>query len=297
MPTDFFSLPINDHLSSSVSLRTCNQIDILVIENKFFQAAISIQGSQVLFFKRRDEPLPLIWLSKTCDFVKGVPIRGGVPICWPWFTDLGGEPFHGFARILNWKLVDIKDDEENISLHLSLTDNDFTHSIWDHDFILDVIIEFNKFGMSIELSSLGNYSATAALHTYLNVKDILSCRTYGLGNQFFDTVKNVPNCTASVPFVCEGDTGGIFSDAHSTTILTDDLCKRNVVVSHFNNSDVVFWNPGLEKTKSIDDIDDEEFRYFICIETACVTLPLITTETGSHCFGFKLYSSLIEDSV
>ena len=89
------------------------------------------QGAQILSYRRGTQP-PLIWLSEQAAYQRGQGVRGGVPVCWPWFGDLtrnppavqamvsGEAPFHGLVRTLDWQLGEVEQLNTGVRVSLSL---------------------------------------------------------------------------------------------------------------------------------------------------------------------------------
>ena len=120
-------------LSASVNQSTFGELPVLVIKHKTCSAAVSLQGAHLLFWQPSTETTPVIWLSQKANFKKEVAIRGGVPVCWPWFGKLG-DPMHGFARLVEWQLDSCKEDNNGVDLTLSLTNNQQTERFFHKTF-------------------------------------------------------------------------------------------------------------------------------------------------------------------
>lgn len=280
-----FTLPVVETLSPGITRRKMDELNILVIQTAFCQAAVALQGANLLTWKPASQSRPVIWLSDNTPFKTGVPIRGGVPICWPWFTDLGGRPFHGFARLLPWQLTALSSSRGSLSLTLSVSDSPQTRIWWDHRFLLDMTLNFTPEVCELLLTANGNFTATAALHSYLWTPNIHTTQVNGVGKQAYDTVAGKIVQRLLQPLTLNGEFGAIFSCPDKQTVLSDGT--RTVTLTHINNSDVVVWNPWQRRAQQIDDMPDDGWRSFICLETAAINRPLISTHQHPASLGVQ----------
>lgn len=280
-----FTLPVEETLSPGITRRKMDELEVLVIQTPYCQAAIALQGAHLLTWKPADQSRPVLWLSDITPFKTGVPIRGGVPVCWPWFTDLGGEPFHGFARILPWQLTALENTKQSLSLTLTLSDTPQTRRWWDHAFNLQLSFTFTREVCELMLTASGHFNTTAALHSYLATSDLNNVTIEGTGSEGYDTVKDQPVKSMALPLTPEGEFGVIFSRPSSQTHLTE--AARTLTLTHVNNSNVVVWNPGEQRARLIADIPDDGWPGFLCIETAAIDRPLISTHLQPATMGVQ----------
>lgn len=119
-----FTLPVVEQISPYISQRQLDELPVVVVSHPKVRAAISLQGAHLLAYQPSGEQ-PIIWLSNNTPFKEGIAIRGGVPICWPWFGPTA-QPAHGFARILPWTLSAHDENENGVILTFTLEDNDMT---------------------------------------------------------------------------------------------------------------------------------------------------------------------------
>ncbi len=291
-----FALPVKTPLGTGTTLRQIGELEVLIVDTPYCQAAVSLQGAQLLAWKPASQPRQVLWLSGTTPFQTGVPIRGGVPVCWPWFTDLGGEPFHGFARLLPWRITGMVPSQRAVNLTLALRDTPQTRQWWDHPFHLELNIILGESHCELTLIAHGDYRATAALHSYFYTPDIAGISIKGTGNQGFDTVAGVNKMLRSLPFTLNGETGIIFSAPEPQTSIHDHATACDVIISHRNNSNIVVWNPGATRAAHINDIPDGSYRNFVCVETACVDRPLVSTHQHPASLGVQFHISAVGSS-
>ncbi|HCD5409188.1 TPA: D-hexose-6-phosphate mutarotase [Klebsiella oxytoca] len=280
-----FTLPVLETLSPGITRRKMDELEVVVIQTPFCKAAIALQGAHLLTWKPSRQAYPVLWLSDCTPFKIGVPIRGGVPVCWPWFTDLGGEPFHGFARILPWRLTALDNNKTSFALTLKLNDTPQTRQLWDHTFQLEMTLTFTAEVCELLLTAHGSFSATAALHSYLSTPDIRATQIYGVGMQGYDTVAGEPVQNLPSPLSLSGEFGTIFPQAKKQTALVTPA--RTLTLTHVNNSNVVVWNPWQQRAEQISDMSDDGWQNFVCLETAAIDSPLVSTPQHPASIGVQ----------
>lgn len=222
------------------------------VNHKYFEAIILTQGAQLVSFKTHDSQ-QLLWHSSLDLFEKGKPFRGGVPICWPWFAD-EKIPKHGFARILEWELIEKIEQKDAVVVKFLLKENDYTLDVFPYKFKLTLAMYLSKDGFNINLNVDTSLKTTGALHTYLYVTDISQCDIIGIETTTLKIHKKIDN---------------IYNEANTQTEIID--LNKKVMVNHTNNSDVVVWNPWKEDSKSLNDMTNNDYKNMICIETARIS--------------------------
>ncbi|RKS86929.1 glucose-6-phosphate 1-epimerase [Orbus hercynius] len=257
---------------------------LLLITHPKCHAAISLQGGHLLYWQPTGENTPIIWLSENAQFKKHVAIRGGMPICWPWFGQ-AGNPAHGFARIVDWTLQSHQETENGIDIVLCLTANEQTQPYWQNDFELSLHLHLGE-TCSAELTSLGNFDATSALHTYFGIDDISHTTVSGLGENYIEklSTENIPSIAGKMRFNQEVDR--IYTQADAITLINDN--HRTIEITHHNYSDVVVWNPWTEKSKTIKDLQENSYRHFVCAETCRINQPIHSTSQQKTPYGVKI---------
>lgn len=271
-------------VSASVNQCTFGELPVIVIKHKTCSAAVSLQGAHLLFWQPSTEPTPVIWLSQKANFKKEVAIRGGVPICWPWFGILG-DPMHGFARLVEWKLDSCKEDNNGVNLTLSLTNNQQTEQFFTKPFQAWLTIHVGQ-TCEVNLSCTGDFEATSALHTYFEVNNINDVTVKGLGDSYQErlAVENKPSISGQLTFNQEVDR--IYTHADDSILITDG--KRTIKLTNVNASDVVTWNPWIDKAKAMADFADEEYQSMVCVETCRINKALKLSPIQKSTYGFKI---------
>ncbi len=263
-----FSLPVEQQITPCLTLCKKDELPVIVINHPKAKGAISLQGAHVLSWQPEGEK-PILWLSPESNFKQGVAIRGGIPICWPWFGK-AGDPMHGFARNQLWQLIAHDENDECVWLTFSLEDNEQTRILWPHSFSLIARIKMGE-TCEIELESHGDYSFTSALHTYLNIGDIDQISVSGLGPNYLDKVVGGEHTTADKKLTFSGLIDRIYTQPESFSVIADPANQRSIEIHHKNASDAVAWNPGAEVAKGMADMPDDGYKTMVCVETAYVT--------------------------
>lgn len=275
MQDTLFALPVKEQLSTSISLRQWDQLPVIVIDHPRVKAAVTLQGAHLIAWQPAGEE-PVLWLSDASAFKEGVAIRGGIPICWPWFGKVAS-PNHGFARILPWQLNEHREESDKVTLSLSLHDSTATEQYWPKPFTLTAKFVLGK-TCSVTLEAQGDFQNTTALHTYFHIGAIDEISIGGLGDTYIDKVKNGITARQQGDLVFKGEEiDRVYTRPEAVSLIHDPLLKRIIEVHHHNHSDVVAWNPGAELTKNIADISDDGYKTYVCVETARVSDPLVAT--------------------
>lgn len=269
MSEKLFSLAVTDQITPYISQRKMGDLPLLTIVHPKVRAAITLQGAHLIAWQPGGEK-PVIWLSEKTAFTTGKAIRGGVPVCWPWFGP-AGEPAHGFARTLPWTLSAHDENEESVMLTFVLESDERTKKLWPHDFTLIARFRFSD-RLEIELEAHGDFEATAALHSYFNVTDIAGVEVSGLGHPYIDKVSDgAEGNSASGRQTYPDRVDRVYTQPEDCSVITDTVGQRTIEVYHHHHSDVVTWNPGPALSCSMGDMANEGYKTMVCVETARIS--------------------------
>jgi D-hexose-6-phosphate mutarotase len=234
----------------------------------------------------------VLWVSSASRFTPDAAIRGGVPICFPWFGAQVGHPespSHGFARLSPWSLVAAEDDGQDVTVSLRLTDEDATGaSAWPHRFeAVYTVVVGSRLSLALQVTNLSDETVSfeEALHTYFDVRDIRAAEVSGLeGTAFYDRLSGpgpVPGEPDPVRFGSETDR--IYLGTRASTMVRDADAGRCVAISKDGSDATVVWNPWVDKAKAMDDFGDDEWKRMVCVEVGNIREATIhLAPGGSH---------------
>jgi glucose-6-phosphate 1-epimerase len=263
-----------EQLTTHISRRQVgDESPVIVVDHPQVRAAAALQGAHLFAWQPAGEQ-PVLWLSEATAFKEGTTIRGGVPVCWPWFGP-AGEPAHGFARISDFELTEYDEDEQGVRLDFTLRSDERTKKLWPHDF--DLLVRF-RLGQTcvITLEAHGDYESTGALHSYFNVGAIDGVQVSGLGLPYTDVVDGTHGSQGR-PLTYPGRIDHVYTAPGDVSRIEDPALNRVIEVHHRHHSDVVSWNPGPELSKSMADLTDEGYKEFVCVETARISEPMTSS--------------------
>lgn len=218
---------------------------------------------------------PVLWMSDKSIFSRGVPLRGGIPVCFPWFGPhpSGTAPMHGFARISEWTLLDVVDQGERAEMVFGLEDTEETRgSVWPHHFRARYTVTVGaELSVSLEVTNTGQTAMTytESFHTYLAVSDIRVIRLRGLeASSFVDRLAGTESVAATgEPLRFEAETERLYVQPGTIT-LHDPVAERRIRVTAHGSAQTLVWNPWIDKAAAMGDFGDDEWVGMVCIETA-----------------------------
>ncbi len=268
-----------DYLASQgIQLHTTSTNQrLLRIENTAMQAELSLYGGQVLSFKPAHTPVDVLYLSPLAYFQSGKAIKGGVPLCWPWFgadPEGLGRPAHGFARTSVWQLVSAERLAEGVTqVVLQLSDSVETRAIWDYAFKVALTITFAEdLTLALTTNNLNSKAMplTQALHTYFQVGAIAQTQIQGLaGVAYSDKAKNATSLhqTQQSAITLQGEVDRVYAAAPEVIYLTDANLAREIRIQGAGSHSTVVWNPGQAISQQMADLPDDAYQHFVCVET------------------------------
>ncbi len=225
----------------------------------------------------------LLWLSQKSLWQPDKPIRGGIPICFPWFgpkKDDPSAPVHGFARTKQWNLDNIEQQNDAVTITLSLASDESTRKLWPADFLLRQRVSFgNSLTISLELTNTGTTPLTAeeALHTYFRVGDIQKVRITGLNNTtYIDKTDSMKEKPQQGDILITAETDRVYLNTTTPVTIEDPTKSRKISINKQNSKNTVIWNPWIAKAKAMPDFGDEEWPHMLCVETCNVAQSAIT---------------------
>ena len=273
------AFPVNDEVTFS---ELANDYPAVSVCNQYASAKIALHGAHLIDYTPHDHQ-PIIFTSKAAIYKKGKAIRGGIPICWPWFNAHPSDqskPSHGYARTSMWSLDKVTSHKTGTTLDFSLP------PAADSGLSATLQIHIGKsLSMTLTTSNDGAQPETysEALHSYFHTEDTESTLVHGLDKaSYIDTVgeekTHIQNGAVSFP----GEVDRIYhSDA---TVTIDDMKRERIIaISKDGSHTTIVWNPGEEKGAAMADLDNSEVKKFVCAESANARAQSITLAAGrSH---------------
>ena len=247
-------------------------------------ARVAVQGGQVLEWQPNGQK-PVIWVSKAAVYQPGKGVRGGVPVCWPWFGQAEGKGVHGFVRARMWEVREAKIDlADTVVLRLGIKDDESTRAQWDHAFDLELIVTVGA-ALKMELITRNTgsvpFTITDGLHTYFRVGDIHQTKVHGLdGTSYLDKVRNFQQFSQSGPVVFSEETDRVYINTDTDCLIEDPVFGRSIRVAKAGSSTSVVWNPWTEKEKGFADMAAGEYADMVCVETVNASPDEITVVPG-----------------
>lgn len=260
-------------IASSVTVNESQGITFLDINNPLASGRISLYGGHVLSYVPKHDDKERLWLSPHAFLNGERPIRGGIPVCWPWFSDDHGKekgelPSHGFLRTQVWQLKTSEDSDEGTRIVLTPS---FTRGDgFEFDCRVSLIVVFGKqLSVSLETENTGvvPFTFNQALHTYFAVPDINKVTLDGVSGKYKDKLQNWAVQDTPSPYTFTGETDRIHLEPIEH--ITINSAKHPLTAVHSQGHDsVVIWNP-WRGAATMSDMDAFGYTHMVCVETAC----------------------------
>lgn len=265
-----------------------NGLGKAVITNAQADAEVYLQGAQLTHFQPKGSK-PVIWMSKQAVFAPNKAIRGGIPICWPWFGQHATDPSlpqHGFARTAQWIVTGSETlGEGSTKLSLALL-SDGSDTQWPHPFALTLTVTVGR-QLQLALTAVNSGSQPielgAAFHSYFYVADSSAVRISGLdGHHYLDKPDNYAKKHQQGDISITGEVDRIYLDTTDDCVIHDPLLKRKITVAKQGSASTVVWNPWKDKAKAMADFDDNGYQTMLCIESANAANDLRQLKPGER---------------
>lgn len=253
---------------ASITKTIKNGLEFLHIDHPSCQASVSLYGGQVLSWRPYGHQ-DVFWMSDNAKFEQGTAIRGGIPLCWPWFGGWKGHGNHGFARQSLWRLdeVDISDDKVKLVLVLAAEN---LHPNWPYQFNLMQTLVFAKdFTQELVFTNLSSEDVEycGALHTYFAVQDVAKISLPELSDIPFDCKLSQMKGKVQALDNGIGPFDRIYQSNNKQQII-DEIKGRTISVTSKGCNQWVVWNPGQAISSSMTDMHSGAEKEFVCIEAA-----------------------------
>lgn len=265
-------------------------------------AEVYLYGGHVTSWKN-DLGEELLFVSNKAIFKPPKAIRGGIPICFPQFSNHGPLEAHGFARNRVW-IVDPEPppfptnspNKVYVDLLLKPTEEDL--KIWPHSFEFRLRVTLGPGGDLMLTSRVRNtdtkpFTFTFAYHNYFSVSDISEVRVEGLETlDYLDNTKSKERFTEQGDAITfEAEVDKIYLSTPTKIAILDHERKRTFVIRKDGLPDAVVWNPWDKKAKALADFGDEEYKHMLCVEPSAIEKP-ITIKPGEEWRGRQELSAV-----
>lgn len=274
------------NLSKSCSVVRLSNVECLSIDNEFASAKISLFGGHLLSFTPKHDLRERIWLSPQAVLDGSKAIRGGVPICWPWFGDHSDPMFksHGYVRNQLWKVISCDDVSEGtqIALQPSSSGGDglFEEAVLGKNELakhpnrieqveLTLFITIGReLRLNLQTKNIGKlpFIYTGALHSYFLIEDINTCEIKGLKGKYFDKTKGYESFDTPAVYSFNNETDRVHLQQPKLLSIIDK--KMATTISSTGHDSIVVWNPWHEKSIAMSDMPDDGYQTMLCVETA-----------------------------
>lgn len=274
------------------------EMPMVEITTAWSTAEIYLHGAHVTNFKKHNEA-PILFLSQCSRFEANQPIRGGIPVIFPWFGAREGMVTHGFARIKPWEIKEIiPAPDSSVSVRFRLPN--YPEAGAHPPFLAEYVVTVNE-SLTLELIVTNNSTDESlefeeCLHTYFAVEDIGATTITGLkGHSYLDKVANFAKKAETDEAIrITSEVDRIYLDASGTTEIHDARLKRVIRVAKENSTSTVVWNPWIAKSQQMPDFGNEEYQKMVCVESGNVNVNKRLLAPGKSSMLKVTLSSLVK---
>ena len=249
-------------------------------------AEMHLHGAQVTSWKPADAQ-EVIFMSSRARFEEGQAIRGGIPICFPWFrakSDDPKAPAHGFVRTKLWTLESIEGQDGDVAVTMSTESDAGTQKWWPADFRLIHRATFGrvlKLELTVTNTGAAPFRFAEALHTYHAVGDIRTARIHGLdGALYLDNVDANREKKQQGDVAISAPTDSAYVNNRNGIELLDPDLHRRIHIVKQNSSTTVVWNPWEDAAKKMSDMGEGEWQKMLCAEAANILSDVVELAPG-----------------
>ncbi|MDX8409835.1 MAG: D-hexose-6-phosphate mutarotase [Mariprofundales bacterium] len=273
---------------------------VIDIDNSHCTASIAMQGAHLMTWAPTGKQ-PVIWMSPVAKLAPGKSIRGGVPICWPWFGPHASEPAfpgHGFARTTAWHVIATAAlDDGSTRIHFRITN--IKKDQWPHQAPAEIIMVVGAtLTMELITENQGEETITVgdALHSYFCVQDVRKVTIRGLdGCDYLDKVGTPTRRSQQGDVTIGEEVDRIYLDQGQDVVIEDPGLKRAIRIEKRDSHSTIIWNPWLEKCQSMGDFgSDDGYLGMVCVESANAAEDVVQLKPGKKHSLWVRYS--VEDA-
>ncbi len=300
---------------AGITIELHKELLAIKVENQAASALIFLQGAQLVHYQPVDDK-PVIWCSPLCDYREGTPLRGGIPICWPWFGDLTKNPdpvqssidatssvqAHGFVRNRPWQLTNVEAVNPTLTrINFSLQLETQQEKLWPYATSLELQYTIGE-TLSLQCDITNNdaqaVSFSGALHSYFSVSEIDQIAVQGIdGLIYIDCLDDWNPYQQQQSLLINREIDRIYHGKTDDISIIDKNYQRVINISSEGSNSAVIWNPWQDKAKRLSHFAEDAFREMLCIETANADKDYKTLQSGeSHQLGVTISSTRITTS-
>ena len=258
----------------------------VLVETPFSSAEIYLHGAHVTRFQKKGGE-PLLFMSAASDYGPGKPIRGGVPVIFPWFGAREGLPAHGFARTVAWDLLEttlLPDGAVTLRFRLPAVE------FYDVEYLVTVA---DTLSLELVVRNTGSHPAVfeTCLHTYFQVAAAEAISITGLEHAgYLDKIAGTEEPGSPDPIRIAAEVEHVYPDSAATVEIHDPGLKRVIRIAKSGSASTVVWNPWIAKSSRMPDFGDDEYLQMVCVESGNVGPNQVTLPPG-ECAVLKVVVS------
>jgi glucose-6-phosphate 1-epimerase len=258
------------------------------ITGAFGEGEMYLHGAQVTSWKPAENE-EVLFVSTKSRWEEGQAIRGGIPICFPWFrgkSDDPRAPAHGFVRTKTWQLESIIESKSGVAVTMFTQSDEHTRKWWPGEFRL---VHRVTFGSELRLELICVNTGTTpfrfeeALHTYNRIANTQDVRIQGLdGVSYLDNTDSNKEKTQRGDVIIASQTDSAYCNTQNEVDLLDAKQKRRIRLWKEHSLTTVVWNPWSEGAARLQDLGDGEWRQFLCVEASNILDAAIHLAPGEE---------------
>jgi D-hexose-6-phosphate mutarotase len=258
------------------------------LKNDACAATVALMGGQMLSWHPNGQE-EVLWVSDTRPKSPDQPLRGGVPVCWPWFGPHPRDqalPNHGFVRTRPWAVTASFRDTQSTELTLKTATTPADLALWPHraELTLRIIAGATlRLELTTRNTDTESFAVTQALHSYFHVADITNVEVEGFdGLDYLDKTDAYARKRQAGPITVNSEVDRIYLGHTGPAVIRDATLGRAIVITKSGSSSSVVWNPWEERAKQLGDLGADGYRRMLCVETANAGEDAIRLEPGAQ---------------
>lgn len=271
---NFDDLDDNFGIEGEIGFYEEDDLVYAMVSNKYSDATICLYGAHIVSYSPTKN-MEVLWMSPYSSFEQGKAIRGGIPVCFPWFGPHESDenlPQHGFARIMDWEVTKTETLESGESMIcLQLCSSDKTKEFWPHDFCAEMIFKVGaKLSVTLKVNntSADSIEYTSALHSYFSLSGIENISIEGLENTRYQNQLDGGDYKQETPLLTinKAETRHYYN-TETTCVINDPIFNRRINIEKLGSKNSTVWNPWAETCAEMGDMPNDAYETFVCLET------------------------------